>query len=136
MIEPKVIVLENEYIMVKCYPNEGILHHEFHQYAFGDVFREIMMAELEAFETNRCTKWLSDDRKFSAVLPEDKKWGDEVWRPRILEAGWKYWAMVLPEKITGQMNIQKMLNEYEELGVTTGVHSAPEDALSWLLEQE
>lgn len=135
MLAPKKTIINNEFITVTCYPKKRILHHQFHQYVFGETFRDILMTEIEAFENHRCTKWLSDDRNFGALLPEDKKWGDGVWRPRALDAGWKHWAMVLPRKVTGQMNIRKMVEEYEALGVTTGVHSTPEEALKWLLRQ-
>ena len=135
MIEPKTIVLDNKLVTIWYYPTVKIIHHQFHHYTFGEPFREILMTALEAFEKHRCIKWLSDDRKFGALLPEDKAWGDAVWRPRVLEAGWKYWAMVLPGKVTGQMNIQKMVEEYAAMGVITKVHSDPEEAMKWLIDQ-
>lgn len=136
MIEPKLTVLDNEFITIWCYPQKGIIHHQFHQYAFGDAFRELLMTGADAFEANQCAKWLSDDRNFGAILPEDKAWGDAVWRPKILNAGWKYWSMVLPEKMTGKMNIQKLVIEYSALGVSTKLHDDPNEALKWLIDQD
>lgn len=135
MPESKLTVLENEFATIWCYPSKGIIHHQFHQYASGDPFRALLMTGVDAFQQNRCTKWLSDDRNFGAVHPEDKAWGDQVWRPAILNAGWKYWAMVLPDKVTGKMNIQKLLDEYQKLGVLTSLHTNPDDALKWLMDQ-
>lgn len=135
MIEPKVTILDNEFATIWCYPTKGIIHHVLHRYFYGDTFRTILTAGADAFEQNRCTKWLSDDRNFGAVHPDDKAWGDVEWKPRVLKAGWKYWAMVLPAKVTGQMNIQKMVEEYRLLGVNGTIHSNPEDAMKWLLEQ-
>jgi hypothetical protein len=136
MIGPKETVLDNEFVTIWCYPKEGILHHQFHRYVFGEPFRELLMKGVEAFERYGCTKWLSDDRHFGAILPDDKAWGDTVWRPRILSAGWKYWAMVLPDKTTGKMNIKKLVDEYNGLGIATEVHETAEEALKWLCDQE
>lgn len=133
--ETRITVFDTENVTVWVYPEKGILHHQFHQYCYGDTFREILMTALEAFKTNGCSKWLSDDKYFGALLPKDKKWGDEVWRPQMLASGWKYWAMVLPEKVTGKMNIKKMVQEYELLGVTTSFHQEPETAYEWLASQ-
>ena len=88
-----------------------------------------------AFEQYVCTKWLSDDRKFGAIHPDDKKWGDTVWQPLMMDAGWRYWAMVLPQRVVGQLNIQKLVDEYEKLGVVCSFHLDPKDALDWLLKQ-
>ncbi|MBN2343834.1 MAG: hypothetical protein JXX29_13510 [Deltaproteobacteria bacterium] len=128
-------ILDNEYATIWCYPEEKILHHQLHQYFFGDTFREILTISQEAFEKYHCVKWLSDDRHFGAILPDDKAWGDTVWRPRMLDAGWKFWAMVLPDKVTGKLNIQKMVHEYEELGVAASFHTDPDAAMVWLREQ-
>ena len=135
MFESKLTVLDNEFVSIWCYPTERILHHEFYKYVFGDTLRAFLLTGVEAFEAHGCTKWLSDDRKFGAILPEDKEWGDKVWRPRILAAEWKYWAMVLPSTVTGKMNIQKMVDEYRALGVSAQFFSTPEEAMTWLLEQ-
>ena len=135
MIESKVTVLDNECATVWCYPKKRIIHHVFHKYCFGDTFRDILTKSTEVFEYYHCTKWLSDDRLYGAVHPDDKAWGDEVWKPRVINAGWKYWAMVLPEKVTGQLNMQRLVEEYQRLGVITSFHSDPDKAMSWLLEQ-
>jgi hypothetical protein len=36
-----------------------------------------------------------------------------VWQPKILKAGWKYWAIVLPEQALGQMRMSVMAMEYQ-----------------------
>ena len=136
MNKPRETILDNQYVNIWHYPTEGIIHHQFHRYIYGDPFREILMAGLAAFETNKCTKWLSDDRNFGAIFPEDKIWGDKVWRPRVLKAGWRYWAMVLPEKVTGKMNLQKMVDEYEQEGIITRVYNEPDEGMKWLIVQQ
>ena len=136
MADSKIIVLDNKNVTIWCYPNDGIVHHQFHRYCYGDDFRNILTTSREAFEKYHCIKWLSDDRLFGAMLPADKEWGDAFWKPKVIEAGWKYWAMVLPEKVTGKMNIEKLVQEYQHLGIVASFHTEPEAALAWLRRQE
>lgn len=135
MIEPKIVIHESKFATVWCYPTKRIIHHVLHQFFTGETFREILLKSAYAFDEYNCTKWLSDDRKFGAIHPDDKKWGDTVWRPLVMDAGWMYWAMVLPKRVVGQLNIQKMVDEYQELGVVCSFHHDPDDALAWLLKR-
>ncbi|MBN2715019.1 MAG: hypothetical protein JXX14_04135 [Deltaproteobacteria bacterium] len=135
MTDTRTTVFEKDFATVWVYPDQGIIHHQFHRYIYGDDFQEMLMVSLENFRKYKCTGWLSDDRNFGAVLPKDKEWGDAVWRPQMLAAGWKYWAMVLPKKVTGQLNLKKMVEEYEALGVTASFHELPDSAYKWLVSQ-
>ncbi|MBN2527473.1 MAG: hypothetical protein JXR76_13855 [Deltaproteobacteria bacterium] len=135
MTEQRMTIWEDKNATIWVYPKHCIMHHQLHHFFYGLAFRSILTASLDAFETYNCTKWLSDDRNFGAILPDDKAWGDDVWRPRMLEAGWKFWAMVPPSKVTGKMNIQKMVEEYMALGVSSAFFTQPEEALDWLLAQ-
>jgi hypothetical protein len=135
MSDTRITVIENDNFTVWCYPADGIVSHQFHKYCYSDIFREMLTNGLEAFQKYHCTKWLSDDRKFGAILPADKDWADEFWQPKMLAAGWRYWAMVLPEKVTGKMNIEKVVRELEALGIVASYHTDPEVALMWLRKQ-
>ena len=87
-------------------------------------------------EQKKATKWLSDDRYNSALPKEDFEWSTTVWRPRAIAAGWRYWALVLPEKVTGQMSLKKILDGfYGDSPVTYSLFSDPADAIKWLKAQ-
>jgi hypothetical protein len=49
-----------------------------------------------------------------------------------LAAGWKYWAVVLPEKVLGQMNMRRWIEAHSQLGLTAESFSDPETARRWL----
>ena len=85
-----------------------------------------------AHGTYSATKWLSDDRKNGPLNTSDSDWARDDWFPRALAAGWKYWAVVLPELLIGQMNMQLFTTRYSKAGVTVRVFSDPDDALCWL----
>ncbi len=135
MADNRITVLDNEFATVWFYPEPGIVYHVFHQYSYDAAFREILIKGAETVERYHCTKWLSDDRRFGAVHPDDKEWADKEWQPRVLKAGWRFWAMVLPERVAGQLNLQRLVKEYQRLGLVTRIFNDPEDAMKWLLEQ-
>jgi hypothetical protein len=128
----KEVILENEFTTVFFYPTTKIIHHQFHKFTHGEEFRNALMKGTAIFENNRANKWLSDDRKNPVMKQEDMTWTKTEWRPEIIKAGLKYWAIVLPESTVGQMAINKIVKEYKNLGVTLQLFTDPDEALMWL----
>jgi hypothetical protein len=89
----------------------------------------------EVLRQNKAEKWLSDDRNNNALTTEDQNWANNVWFPETARAGWKYWALVQPEKVTGQMNMKKQANVVTSGGVTVGTFNDPEAAMDWLVSR-
>ena len=131
----RITIVDNEFCTMWCYPEKGIIHHEFHQFTHGDSFNNILIKGEEAFKKYACTKWLSDDRKLGIVHPDNFDWGAKNWAPKIVAAGWKHWAMLMPTKVTGQMSEQRLIQFFAERGVTAQVFTDVEKAMSWLEEQ-
>jgi hypothetical protein len=128
----KVVVFENGSVTVWYHPESKIIHHEMHKFTFGEAFTTALNAGLEALKKNHATKWLSDDRKNPVVTKEDTEWGQTVWFPAVKAAGWKYWAIVQPEKILAKTSMDAFIKQYSELGISARMFSNPEDALKWL----
>jgi hypothetical protein len=129
---PRETVFKNDSATLYYYPEKKIVHHEIHKYIKGEEFKGLLNAGLDVFRKRGANKWLSDDRKNGVLLEEDEEWSSGVWFPQVLKAGWKYWAIVLPEKLVGQMNMKRFAARFEPAGVTARLFTAPEDALSWL----
>jgi hypothetical protein len=130
-----ITILDNDYATLQYHPETKIVHHQFHKPISGDPFREVLTKGAEACEEYGAIKWISDDRANSAIPPEDGQWAENVWVPRVLAVGWKYWAIVMPAKIIGQMNMQYFKKQNEERGVTVQVFSDPTEAMTWLENQ-
>jgi hypothetical protein len=128
-------IVNNEYATLKLHSEKKIVHHEFHKFMFGDNFKNFMLKAADEFVKNRCTKWLSDDRGNSALRQEDLEWAQQNWEPKIFKAGWKHWAIVLPEKVVGQLSMKKLIDRYKQMGVSVNVFSDPNLAMSWLENQ-
>jgi hypothetical protein len=131
----KQTILDNDYASLWYHPEKKIIHHHFKKFAYGDHFRSVLEKGLEVLKQNGASKWLSDDRKNSALKSEDGEWGETNWVPRVIKAGWKYWGIVLPEKVVGQMNMKQFIEANSRRGVIVKVFSDPDEALRWLESQ-
>jgi hypothetical protein len=132
---PKITVHETEKVTVWCYPEKGIIHHQMHQYCYREPFRAALTAGVEAMREHRCDKWLSDDRVNGALAPDDEEWATKIWFPKARDAGWKFWAMVQPVQVVGQLNVTRFVKMYSELGITANMFSEPGPAFEWLEKQ-
>ena len=131
----KEVILDNEYITVWYYPDKKIVHHQMHKFTYGKTLHDGLSAGAAILEEKGAQKWLSDDRKNTGLGKDDMNWTATVWRPRVVKAGWKYWALVLPEKIIGQMSMKRIIEEYANTGVTVQMFSDPDEAMRWLETQ-
>jgi hypothetical protein len=126
---------DNEFISIYYYPDKKIIHHEFHQRAKGQTLQDAFTAGAELMEKIQCEKWLSDDRKNSVYAEEDRNWSATHFRPRVIKAGMKFWAVLLPEKAIGQLNMREVIKVYEEKGVTIKIFQDAVEAMKWLESQ-
>ena len=126
------VILANEQATLVYHVNPKIVHHTLHKPITGAPFREVLIRGVEQFEHNGAHKWLSDDRGNGALHPDDGKWAMEIWSPRTIAAGWKYWAIVMPDAALGRANMRRFIREYADRGVEVKIFESPEDALEWL----
>lgn len=125
-------ILENKYLTLWYHPDTKIVHHKFHRFVYGDRFREGLTAGVSLLKKHSCRKWLSDDRKNAALSPEDVDWCMAEFFPQAIKAGWKYWAIIMPEKVIGQLNMKRFIKTYSEMGLTVKVFVTPDKAMTWL----
>jgi hypothetical protein len=126
------VIIDNEYATLWYRPQGKIVHHQIHKFIHGDALREVLNRGLDAFTTYSAHKWLSDDRNNSTLTKEDGEWGLVNWSPRVFDAGWKYWAVVLPDRKIGQINLNMFMREYITRGLEVRVFEDPDEALRWL----
>lgn len=130
----KQVVLESPSATLWYYPSERIVHHQFHGFVRSAELRAVLSRGLEVMREHGATKWLSDDRRNGALCAEDREWLEQVWRPAAVAAGWKAWAMVLPEAVVGQMAVRRSMDALAALGLTVKAFDSPVPALAWLVK--
>lgn len=128
----QMTILDNDYATLWYHEEDKIVHHQFHKFIHGNQFRGVLEKGLEIFKEYDANKWLSDDRKNSTLTKEDAEWGLGDWNPRVFASGWKYWAVVMPDKIIGQTNMDYLMRENIEQGLTVKVFEDADEALNWL----
>jgi hypothetical protein len=127
-----IILINNEHATLAYHPDTKIVHHTFHKPISGSIFRNVLDTGANTLANYQASKWLSDDRKNMAIPEEDTEWSKTDWFPRAIKAGWKYWALVVPEDILAKMNMKEFIDSYFEQGLRIAVFAKPEDALRWL----
>ncbi len=125
-------ILSNEYATLVYHEDKKIVHHTFLKPIGGQPFRDILLAGVDCMTKYGATKWLSDDRENSELSPEDGKWATTVWSKLVQEAGWKTWALVVPNDIMGRLNMVEFVNLYSKRGVRVMVFTKLEEAIAWL----
>jgi hypothetical protein len=129
---PVVTIIDDETRRLVFYRESKVIHHTIKAPIYGDEFRELLTRGADGFEKNGATKWLSDDRANGAIAPEDNAWADSVWVPRVMRAGFRHWAIVVPQRAIGSLQMRRLSNEFRDRGVDVRLFGAPEHAMAWL----
>ena len=128
----KTITNDTPHYTLYHHPESNIIHLEVHKSITGESFRHALTEGLELLKKNRATKWLSDGRHSGVLSVEDAEWGLTIWAPKIVAAGWKYWALVLPDLVMGRLNMKFFVEQYSQKGITVELFDDPDKALDWL----
>ncbi len=131
----KLTILDNEFATLWYYTDTKIVHHQIKKYIYGNHLQELLNKGTETLQQNKAQKWLSDDRNNNALTSQDQEWANNIWFPNTAKVGWKYWALVQPEKVTGQLNMKKQANVVTNGGVTVCTFNDPIEAMNWLIDQ-
>jgi len=121
----KIEWLEKEKIVVKTV----------HGYIHGEELRTVFNAGYEQMKKSRGKKWLTDNQGMRLYEPEDAEWINKDWLPRMLKAGWEYWALVEPDSNVGLLTMEKF-KFYARMGIDLHKFRNVEQALSWLISAD
>lgn len=129
-------VIDNEFGSMWYYPEKRIIHHQIHKFMFGETYKKFILTATDLMKKYQARKWLSDDRKSPVIRKEDMLWEEVNWFPQTVDAGWKYWAIVTPEKALGQMNMEGLARQFASQGLIVRFFNSPEEGLKWLESQK
>jgi hypothetical protein len=128
----KRLVLENEFAYLWFHPEAGIVHHQFRKFIWGEAYQYVLNEGLDLLVREGASKWLSENRQDTVHSRADTDWALQKWQPRAVKAGWKHWAIVPPENVIGQMNMERLAAASVPYGVQARVFTAATQALAWL----
>lgn len=127
-----IVIVENEYITLECLPDKKIIHHTIHKPVPGLILRDALNAGTDALAKHGARKWLSDDRKNGPISDDIRDWGFVDWNRRTIEAGWKYWALVVPQELADAGTLIPTMGDLFELGLRMRVFTNLDEAFAWL----
>ncbi len=133
---PRQTVIDNEYATMWYYPDKKIVAHHIKKFIFGQTFYDFLLTGTELLRKNQAHKWLSDDRNSPVLRKEDTDWGAVNWFPQTKAAGWRFWAMVKPVQVIGEMSMRRIVDMYSKQGIITELFSDYDEALKWLESQK
>lgn len=128
----ETIILDNQYITIRYLPDKKMIYHTVHQPFSGQPLRDALVAGFDALQEHKVCKWLSDERKNGPMSADDVEWGNKNLNQRSMEAGWKYWALVVPEQVVAAGAMVPTMNALYELGLRMMVFVSVEEAFEWL----
>ncbi len=128
-------IIDNKNFSMWYYPEKKIVHHKFHELVCGTTLHDYLYAGVKLLKERNAHKWLSDDRLNPTLSPEDVLYGINKWTPAAVAAGWKFWAVLLPEAFIGKSSMIEYLNYNTQKGVVSKVFSDYEEAFEWLDKQ-
>jgi hypothetical protein len=128
-------IIETARMSLYYHPLEKIVHHELHAYPGLDILEQVLLGGLELMKKHGAFKWLSDDRKGGALPKSHHEWGDTVWSPQAVKAGWRYWALLPPADALGTANMKRLVKAYATRGVTVEMFGDYDEAFEWLRRQ-
>lgn len=129
------VVFECEHISVWVYPELRLISHQMHKLCHGAPFRDALRAGTAAMQRYGAISWLSDDRLNGPLPDEDETWGTTTWFQATKAVGWKYWAIVMPEKAVGKLNVKRFVELYRKRGLEAQMFTEPGLAMDWLSKQ-
>jgi len=130
----RITVIDNQYVTLYYHTDLKIVHHIYHPGVGGDYLKEELNRGVELLREHGACKWLSNNSAIEGVTDEETAWINTHWLPEAIAAGWKYWALVVPESVMGRMNMVTFVDEFSNMGVKVRVFTDPEAAMDWLIK--
>lgn len=105
---------------------------EWDGWANSAEFQGLLDAEVKALEEHTGSRLLADCRRQRVLNPADQDRANVEWVPRVLEAGLKRFAVVLPESEMAATHLRDRLGKVPKTAMQIDYFTTVEDAREWL----
>jgi hypothetical protein len=128
------LFFENEYCRIYWYKKINCVYYIWKLEKGSAFVRDALMEVLKLVTEKKADKWLGDHSRAGNIRDEDLQWVKEKLSPIVVNAGVKYFALVLPkENINVQQQISYAAKEVEKKsGLITHYFDNLQDADDWL----
>jgi len=127
-------IIDNACAQLYYHDDTKIVHHHWMAELDSVSLRESLTTGNALLRKHHAEKWLSDNRFIKPHSDEDEHWINTQWLPDAISAGWKYWALVVPDAEASRINMVTFVDEFYEKGVRVMVFTNPDQAMEWLIK--
>jgi len=130
-----MIIHESPNSQLEWLEKGSILRKTFRGFVLGEELRTTFQTGYEKVKSEKGCKWLSDNRFLDVYTQEDIEWINTIWLTNMIDLGWKYWAILEPEELIGQLTMEEFKDFYAEKGILLKVFHSMQEAEEWLENQ-
>ena len=105
---------------------------EWDGWANSAEFSALLDAEVKALQDHTGSRLLADCRRQRVLNPADQERADREWTPRVIMAGLKRFAVVLPESDMAAGHLQERLGKVPKTVMQIAYFNSVEEAQEWL----
>lgn len=95
-------------------------------------FNALLDAEVKALEAHGGSRLLADCRRQRVLNPADQERADREWTPRVIQAGLKRFAVVLPVSEMAAGHLRERLGKVPNTAIEIAYFASVEEAREWL----
>ena len=127
------VYLDAPYLSIRWRSIPRILYAEWKGFATSSEFRAALLIGVRAIREHHAIGYVSDARKAKLILPEDEKWGREVWLPQAISAGLKRMAVVTASAGLSKMAYEDAATAIDSHGLSMRTFNSVAAATTWAL---
>ncbi len=124
--------LDTPYVSVRWFGGGPWLVVEWKAWANSSEYRQAHETILVAFRRHRARRLLMDAAKARVISQEDQSWVAEDWTPRMLAAGCRWTAVVVPDKALMKTIVENIDTRIRDGSFVVGYFGTIDEARTWL----
>ncbi|WP_375563204.1 STAS/SEC14 domain-containing protein [Bernardetia sp. OM2101] len=129
-------LFEEKYLTIHHDQEVECIHMQWTGFATSQKYKQGMNTGLEKVKEKKVIRWLANMVEMGAITPEDQKWTNEDWFPRLLGAGVRIAAVVMSKDIFNQLAVKKIGKDMTDNTYTMHFFESLEEAKEWLKEYQ
>jgi hypothetical protein len=123
--------LDEPYLSIRWRAVPKILYAEWKGFATSAEFRAALLTGIRAIGERHIDGYVSDARKAKVVVPEDEKWGRDVWLPQAVAAGLKRMAIVVAPSGLARQSFESAATQIDAHGLSMRTFHSVAAATVW-----
>ena len=129
-------LFEEKYLIIHHNEDVNCIHMQWSGFASTQKYRHGMDTGVEKVKEKGVSRWLADMADMAVITPDDQKWTNEDWFPRLLDSGVRTAAVVMSKDVFNQLAVKKIGEEMTDNSYTMHFFDDLEEAKKWLKEYQ